>query len=78
MEKAIRHNPVKGVLYQYQETQKRKGIEMNGFDMMCDLADYLGELCVLEELSRYLSNDVVVDAMQYIAKKYDYSFDGEE
>lgn len=51
---------------------------MNGFDMMCDLANYLDELCVLEELSRYLSNDVVVDAMQHIAKMYDYSFDEEE
>lgn len=51
---------------------------MNGYDMMCDLADYLGEWCVLDELLRYLPNDVAMDAMYHIAKMYDYSFDGEE
>ena len=51
---------------------------MNGYDMMCDLADCLGEWCVLDELLRYLTNDVAMDAMNHIAKMYDYSFDGEE
>lgn len=51
---------------------------MNGYDMACDLADCLGEWCVLDELLRYLPNDSVVDAMNYIAKKYNYSFEGEE
>ena len=56
----------------------RKGYTVNGYDMACNLADCLGEWCVLDELLRYLPNDSVVDAMNYIAKKYNYSFEGEE
>lgn len=51
---------------------------MNGYDMMCDLADYLGEWAVLDALSRWLPNDTLVEAMEDIARDYDYSFDGEE
>lgn len=51
--------------------------KMNGYDMMCDLVDYLGEWAVLNALSRYLSNDELVEAMKDLARDYDYSFDGE-
>ena len=50
---------------------------MNGYNMMCDLAECLGEWAVLDALSRYLPNDDLVEAMESIAKDYDYSFDGE-
>lgn len=55
-----------------------KGYVMNGYDMMCNLADYLGEWAVLDALSRWLPNDTLVEAMEDIARDYDYSFDGEE
>lgn len=55
----------------------RKGYTMNGYDMVCDLADYLGEWGVLDALARYLPNDALVEAMESIARDYDYSFDGE-
>ena len=54
-----------------------KGYAMNGYDMMCDLVDYLGEWAVLDALSKYLPNDDLVEAMESIARDYDYSFDGE-
>jgi hypothetical protein len=50
---------------------------MNGYDMMCDLADYLGEWAVLDALSRYLLNSELIEAMQDLARDYDYSFEGE-
>lgn len=50
---------------------------MNGHDMMCDLADYLGEWAVLDALAKYLPNDDLVEAMENIARDYDYSFDDE-
>lgn len=50
---------------------------MNGYDMTCDLVDYLGEWAVLDALVKYLPNDDVVEAMESIARDYDYSFDGE-
>ena len=51
--------------------------EMNGYDMMCDLVDYLGEWAVLDALAKYLPNDDLVEAMESVASDYDYSFDGE-
>lgn len=50
---------------------------MSGYDMMCDLVDYLGEWAVLDELCRYFPDSQLVDAMVSIARDYDYSFDGE-
>lgn len=50
---------------------------MDGYDMMCDLADYLGEWAVLDALAKYLSNDELVKAMESIARDNDYSFNGE-
>lgn len=54
-----------------------EGDAMNGYDMMCDLADYLGEWAVLDALAKYLPNDDLVEAMESIARDYDYSFEGE-
>lgn len=51
--------------------------KMDGYDMMCNLTDYLGEWAVLDALARYLPNDDLVKAMESIARDYDYSFDGE-
>lgn len=51
---------------------------MNGYDMMCNLVDYFGDGYVLDELTRYLPNDVVVDAMRHIAKMQDFDFEDEE
>lgn len=51
---------------------------MNGYDMMCNLADCLGEWCVLDGLLRYPPNDVAVAVMNYIAKIYNYSFSSED
>lgn len=55
----------------------RKGYRVNGYDMMCDLADYLGEWAVLDELCRYFPDSQLVDAMVSIARDHDYLFDGE-
>lgn len=41
------------------------------------LADYLGEWAVLDALARYLPNDDLMEAMESIARDYDYSFEGE-
>lgn len=51
---------------------------MNGYNMMCDLADYLGEWVVLDALAEYLPNDDLVEVMESIARDYDYSFDSGE
>ena len=50
---------------------------MDGYGMMYNLVDYLGEWAVLDALSKYLSNDELVKAMESIARDYEYSFDGE-
>ena len=56
---------------------RQKGKTMDGYDMMCNLVDYLAEWAVLDALSKYLPNDELVEAMESIARDYDYSFDGE-
>ena len=50
---------------------------MNGYDMMRDLAECLGEWAVLDALAKYLLNAELVEVMESLAKDYDYSFDGE-
>lgn len=36
---------------------------MNGYDMMCDLADCLGEWCVLDELMRYITRTTALSSV---------------
>lgn len=50
---------------------------MNGYDMMCDLADCFGEWAVLDALCRHFPDSQLIDAMESIAKDFNYSFDGE-
>lgn len=43
-----------------------------GWEMMEDLATAMGDDLILEELARYLPEDVLEDAMRHIARKHNY------
>lgn len=72
----MRPIPYYGIVSLLVGNKDGRGNNMNGYDMMCDLADYLGEWAVLDALAKYLPNDDLVEAMEDLARDYDYSFDG--
>lgn len=55
-----------------------KGVSMSGYDKMAALLDEFGADEILESLMRSLSDDVLDDNAEFIARMFDFDFESEE
>lgn len=58
--------------------KQRKGKTTDVWEKLDELTFYLGEGEMLDELVRYLTTSQVEDAVEFIARNNDYSFDDDE